>query len=159
MALAPSTQRVVNFARGRGVEIRIFDFPDGTKTAADAAAAAGCELGAIAKSLVFMVDDEPVVALVPGDLRLDELRLAEAAGGDRARRARLEEARSATGYAAGGTPAFAYDEQLRVFADRNLQRYTEVWSAGGTPSTIFPIRLDDLLELSGAVWADIAHPL
>ena len=79
----------------------------------------GCELSAIAKSLVFMVDEVPVVALLSGDTRLDTDRLAATAGGSSARRASLEEARAATGYAAGGTPAFGYSTPVRVFVDRH----------------------------------------
>lgn len=96
------------------------------------------------------------MALVPGDLRLDERRLAAAAGGERTRRASLEEVRTATGYAAGGTPPFAHDQALRVFADRKLDRLEILWAAGGTPSTVFPIRLEDLLRLSGGQWADVS---
>lgn len=132
-------------------------FPEGTKTAQDAADAVGCEVAAIVKSLVFMVDEEPILALVPGDLRLDEGLLALAAGGESTRRASLEEVRAATGYAAGGTPPFAHDRPLRVFADRKLERLDRLWAAGGTPSTVFPINLADLIRLSGATWADVSR--
>ncbi|MGH3649534.1 MAG: YbaK/EbsC family protein, partial [Acidimicrobiia bacterium] len=95
-------------------EIRVF--PEGTKTAEDAARAIGCPVAAIVKSLVFVVDDEPVVALVPGDLRLDTAKLSVAAGAGSARRASLDEVREASGYAAGGTPPFGHVTDLRVFA-------------------------------------------
>ncbi|MGA7272351.1 MAG: YbaK/EbsC family protein, partial [Acidimicrobiia bacterium] len=81
MASSTSVQRVVEAAAQAGLVIEVREFPQGTKTAADAAAAIGCEVAAIVKSLVFAVDDEPVVALVPGDRRLEPRRLAEAAGG------------------------------------------------------------------------------
>ena len=157
MKPSASTQRIVDFAAGHGVTLRVEGFPEGTKTAQDAADAVGCEVAAIVKSLVFMVDEEPVLALVPGDLRLDESRLAEAAGGERTRRASLDEVRAATGYAAGGTPPFAHDRPLRVFADRKLKRLEVLWAAGGTPSTVFPISLEDLLRLSGGQWADVSR--
>jgi prolyl-tRNA editing enzyme YbaK/EbsC (Cys-tRNA(Pro) deacylase) len=88
-------------------------FPEGTKTAEDAARAVGCSVSAIVKSLVFVVIDdegseEPVVALVPGDLRLDTDRLAAVAGATGSRRASLDEVRQATGFAAGGTPPFGH---------------------------------------------------
>jgi len=134
-------------------EIRVF--PEGTKTAEDAAKAVGCPVSAIVKSLVFVVDDEPVVALVPGDLRLDTSRLAEAAGGESARRASLEEVREATGYAAGGTPPFGHARQLRVFADPELRRNDPVWAAAGTPTTVFPISLSDLDRLASPVWVTV----
>ena len=157
MRASASTQRIIDFAARHELAISVQGFPEGTKTAADAAAAVGCEVAAIVKSLVFMVDDEPVLALVPGDLRLDEGRLAEAAGGERTRRASLEEVRTATGFAAGGTPPFGHERPIQVFADRQLKRIEVLWAAGGTPSTVFPIRLEDLIRLSGAVWVDVSR--
>lgn len=130
-------------------------FPEGTKTAEDAARAIGCDVSAIVKSLVFVVDDEPVVALVPGDLRLDTARLAQAAGAAHARRASLEEVRGATGYAAGGTPPFGHASPLRVFADPALRRNDPVWAAAGTPTTVFPMSIDDLDRLAQPIWTQV----
>jgi prolyl-tRNA editing enzyme YbaK/EbsC (Cys-tRNA(Pro) deacylase) len=131
-------------------EIRVF--PEGTKTADDAARAIGCPVSAIVKSLVFVVDREPVLALVPGDLRLDPDKLATAAGGAMARRASLDEVRDATGFAAGGTPPFGHPARLRVFADPELRRNDPVWAAAGTPTTVFPISISDLDRLAKPVW-------
>jgi prolyl-tRNA editing enzyme YbaK/EbsC (Cys-tRNA(Pro) deacylase) len=135
-------------------------FPEGTKTAADAAAAIGCPVSAIVKSLVFVVVsatiEEPVVALVPGDLRLDTGKLAEVAGADSSRRASLDEVREATGYSAGGTPPFGHSNPVRVFADPELRRNDPVWAAGGTPTTVFAISLTDLDRLASPMWADIS---
>jgi Cys-tRNA(Pro) deacylase len=130
-------------------------FPEGTKTAEDAANAVGCPVSAIVKSLVFTVDDDPVVALVPGDLRLDTRLLAEAAGGESARRASLDEVRQATGYAAGGTPPFGHARDLRVFADPALKRNDPVWAAAGTPTTVFPISIADLDRLASPLWVTV----
>lgn len=153
MELPNASRRLERWAREAGLELDIHVFPEGTKTAADAAAAIGCEVAAIVKSLVFMVDEAPVVALVPGDLRLDTRKLADAAGGDQAGRASLEQVRNATGYAAGGTPPFGHD--CRVFADRALKRNDPVWAAAGTPTTVFPISINDLGRLSRATWVSI----
>lgn len=134
-------------------------FPEGTKTAEDAATAVGCPVSAIVKSLVFVVLDEeaeePVLALVPGDLRLDTAKLAAVAGGQQARRATLEEVREATGYAAGGTPPFGHTRGLRVFADPALRRNDPVWAAAGTPTTVFPISLADLDRFARPIWVDV----
>jgi prolyl-tRNA editing enzyme YbaK/EbsC (Cys-tRNA(Pro) deacylase) len=130
-------------------------FPEGTKTAEDAARAIGCDVAAIVKSLVFLVDDEPIVALVPGDRRLDTAKLAGVAGGETARRASLEQVRGATGFAAGGTPPFGHARRLRVFADPALRRNDPVWAAAGTPTTVFPISLDDLDRLAAPVWITV----
>ncbi|MCJ7725087.1 MAG: YbaK/EbsC family protein [Acidimicrobiia bacterium] len=156
MDLPEAALRVAEAARERGLEIDIHLFPEGTKTSADAAAAVGCELSAIAKSLVFVVDDRPVVVIMSGDLRVDPARLAGALGASGSRRAGLDEARDATGFAVGGTPAFGHVTPVEVVIDRSLQRHTEVWSAAGTPTTVYPVRLDDLVEASGARWVDVA---
>jgi prolyl-tRNA editing enzyme YbaK/EbsC (Cys-tRNA(Pro) deacylase) len=137
------------------VDPQVHMFPEGTKTAEDAANAIGCHVSAIVKSLVFVVGDEPVVALVPGDLRLDTARLSEAAGGGEVRRASLDEVREATGFAAGGTPPFGHTSSLRVFADPALKRNDPVWAAAGTPTTVFPISISDLDRLASPVWITV----
>ncbi len=157
MTLPRSTRRIVEYAAEHGVAVNVENFPEGTKTAADAAAAVGCEVAAIVKSLVFVVDEQAVMALVPGDLRLDEKKLVLAVGGSASRRASLEEVREATGYAPGGTPPFAHDGPLDVYADLHLKRHERLWAAAGTPSSVFPISLDDLIRLSGASWADVTR--
>lgn len=152
-----STRRLVEIAADRGLQMEVSEFPDGTKTAADAAAAIGCDVAAIVKSLVFVVDGEPVVALVPGDRRLDADSLGAVAGGTQVARASLETVREATGYVAGGTPPFGHVTELRVFADEGLRRHDPVWAAGGTPSTVFPISLEDLDRMSRPTWAEISY--
>jgi Cys-tRNA(Pro) deacylase len=152
-----STRRLIEFAAEQGLQMEVSEFPDGTKTAADAAAAIGCDVAAIVKSLVFVVDGEPVVALVPGDRRLDTDALGTVAGGTRVERAPLDTVREATGYAAGGTPPFGHASALRVFADEELRRHDPVWAAGGTPSTVFPVSLDDLDRMSRPTWAAISR--
>ena len=156
MDLPDASRRVVEAGSRRGLDIEIHLFPEGTKTSAEAAAAAGCELSAIAKSLVFVVDDAPVVVIMSGDHRVDPGLLADAFGAAGSRRAGLDEAREATGFAAGGTPAFGYANPIEVVIDRSLRRHEEVWSAAGTPTTVYPIQLDDLVEASGARWVDVA---
>ena len=140
-----------------GLDLEIHQFPEGTKTAADAAAAIGCPVAAIVKSLVFVVGQEPVVALVPGDLMLDLTKLERAAGTAPARRATLDEVRDATGFAAGGTPPFGHARTLRVFADEALRRNEPVWAAGGTPTTVFPISLEDLDRSAQPIWAQLSQ--
>lgn len=155
--MSASTRRLISYALSLGVDIEVSDFPEGTKTAADAAAAIGCDVSAIVKSLVFTVEGEPVVALVPGDRRLNTAALSAAAGGGKVDRASLDTVREATGYVAGGTPPFGHATPLRVFADVLLRRHDPVWAAGGTPSTVFPISLADLDRISRPAWGDISH--
>lgn len=153
--LPEAARRVVGAAAALGLTIEPIEFPEGTKTSAEAAAAVGADLAQIAKSLVFVVDDRPVLVLMSGDRRVDTTLLAEAFDAASARRATLDECRDATGFAAGGTPAFGHG--LVVVADRSLQRNTDVWSAAGTPTTVYPIALDDLVAASGARWVDVAE--
>ncbi|HJR93274.1 MAG TPA: YbaK/EbsC family protein [Acidimicrobiia bacterium] len=158
MNLPKATLKVIRAASEAGLVIHVTEYPDGTKTAADAAAAIGCEVAAIVKSLVFTVDGEAVVAFVPGDRRLDAGALGAVAGGDRVDRADLETVRSATGYAAGGTPPFGHAKPLRIFADEALRRHDPVWAAAGTPTTVFPIGLEDLDRVSRPTWAELSRP-
>jgi prolyl-tRNA editing enzyme YbaK/EbsC (Cys-tRNA(Pro) deacylase) len=154
--MPPATERVLAAARTSGLDLEVRHFPEGTKTASEAAAAIGCPVAAIVKSLVFVVGQERVLALVPGDLMLDPKKLEGIAGTGPARRATLEEVRSATGFAAGGTPPFGHIQAIRVFADEALRRNDPVWAAAGTPTTVFPISLRDLDLIASPLWADLS---
>lgn len=135
------------------MEVR--EFPQGTKTAQDAARAIGCEVDQIVKSLVFVAGTEPFIALTSGANRAGLGRLTELMGGRPVRRADADEARSATGYAIGGTPPFGHPRRLRVLCDRDLLLHEVVWAAAGTPNAVFPISPEDLLRASGAEPADL----
>ena len=134
--------------------VRVKAFPQGTRTAVDAARAVGCELGQIVKSLVFLAAGKPVVALVSGSNRLDERRLAAVAG-DPVAKADAETARAATGYAIGGVPPFGHATEVPVFMDRDLLAYPAVWAAAGKPDSVFEIEPARLRELSHAVVIDL----
>jgi prolyl-tRNA editing enzyme YbaK/EbsC (Cys-tRNA(Pro) deacylase) len=105
------------------------------------------------KSLVFVAGSEPFLALTSGPNRADTSRLADLTGVP-VRRADPEEAREATGYAIGGTPPFGHPRPLRVFCDRDLLAFREVWAAAGTPNSVFPIPPNDLVRASSAQPAD-----
>lgn len=133
-------------------------FPDGTRTAADAAAAIGCEVRAIVKSLVFMTDEgRPVLALVNGAARADEEALATVVGATSIRRATPDEVRQHTGYAIGGTPPVARVGQLGRWCDRTLLELPVVWGAAGTPRDVFPVTPPRLVAATHATVADIAE--
>lgn len=135
-----------------GVAVR--QFPEGTRTATDAARAVGCEVGQIVKSLVFVAGGRPVVALVSGANRLDERRLGAVAG-EPVAKADADMARSATGYAIGGVPPFGHATAVPVFMDRDLLGYEMVWAAAGRPDSVFEIAPERLRDLSEATVADI----
>lgn len=128
-------------------QIIVFETP--TKTAQQAADAAGCELGQIVKSLVFVVDDRPVVVLVAGDRRGDAEAIAGMMGGTEARFADAETVRAATGFAIGGVSPFALPEGLPVLVDDSLGRFEILYPAAGTPASMVMVRRSDLLELAG----------
>lgn len=137
-----------------GVGIAVKQFPAGTRTAIDAANAIGCEVGQIVKSLVFVAAGRPVVALVSGANRLDELRLAAVAGAPVAK-ADAGIARDATGYSIGGVPPFGHATDVPVFMDRDLLGHGVVWAAAGRPDSVFEITPQRLIELSHAEVADL----
>lgn len=153
--------RFTEAARVQGLHPEVRRFPEGTKTATDAARAIGCDVGQIVKSLVFMAEGPastagPILALTSGSNRADVSILATLMGADVVRRATPEEARAATGFAVGGTPPFGHPERVRAFLDRDLFAFDEVWAAAGTPDSVFPLTPADLLRVSGASVAEFA---
>lgn len=154
--LHPNVQRVVQAATSAGLPIEVVRFPHGTRTAEDAARAVGCSVAQIVKSLVFMVDGDPVVALVSGIDRLDPERLASAMRGTHARRANGDEVRAATGYAIGGVPPLGHARPLPILIDEHLLAHAEVWAAAGLPDAVFRVTPLDLERASGARRAAIA---
>ncbi len=137
---------------GHPVEVR--RFPEGTRTAEEAARAVGCGVGQIVKSLVFMADGRPVLALTSGANRVDTAKLAALVGAREVRRATPEEARAATGFAVGGTPPFGHPERLQTFLDPDLLRHEEVWAAAGTPDAVFRTTPEELRRAARAEVAD-----
>jgi len=139
-ALHPTARKVQERLRERGLEIQPRVLPDSTRTAVEAAAACGCELGQIVKSLVFCdaTTGEAVMCLWAGDRQVpaEELGL---------RRASADEVREATGFAVGGVPPLGHDRPLRTIVDESLRRFDTVWCAAGTPNAVFPVDVGALL--------------
>lgn len=153
--MSKASERFLEAARVLGHPVEIRRFPEGTKTAGDAARAIRCEVGQIVKSLVFIVDGRAVLVLTSGANRVDTGRLANLTGAEAARRATPEEARAATGFAVGGTPPFGHPERVRTFLDRDLLAYTDVWAAAGTPDSVFRTSPAELRRTALAEVADI----
>jgi prolyl-tRNA editing enzyme YbaK/EbsC (Cys-tRNA(Pro) deacylase) len=150
--------RFTTAARAVQLQPEVRRFPEGTKTAADAARAIGCEVAQIVKSLVFTADGAPLLALTSGANRADTDRLATLAGAAEVRRATPEEARAATGFAVGGTPPFGHPRRLRTLCDEDLLAYEVVWAAAGTPDSVFPLSPAELLRCTGAEVATFREP-
>ena len=151
----PNVERVVAAGRELGLEIEPRSFPEGTRTAQEAADAIGVALGQIVKSLIFGVDGEVVLAYVSGANRLDEKLLAAAAGGSRCERVDADAVRKATGFPIGGVPPFGLETQLRIFVDPDLLKFDEVWAAAGTWHDVFPIDPRVLQSVTNGVMVEL----
>lgn len=134
---------------GLGLTGRVRELPASTRTAAEAAEALGCEVGAIANSLVFMADEAPLLVMTSGRHRVDVDLLARRLGKGRIRRAKPEEVRAATGQAIGGVAPVAHPAPVETVVDPALADYPTVWAAGGTPNTVFPLTHTELVEITG----------
>jgi len=155
MLLSPSSRRVVEAARAAGLEIEVREFPEGTRTAEDAARAIGVGVGQIVKSLVFTTDGHPVLCLVSGLNRVDGARLAVIAGASDVRRAGPDEVQRATGFAIGGVPPFGHTQPIPIYCDRDLMAHDTVWAAAGTPRAVFSARPQALVAACRATVADL----
>ncbi|MBT2410505.1 YbaK/EbsC family protein [Streptomyces sp. ISL-12] len=134
---------------------RVRRFPEATRTAAEAAAAIGCELSQICKSLIFAADGVPVLVLMDGASRVDVDRVRAELGAQKVTRAKADVVRETTGYAIGGVPPFGHRTRTRVLADRSLLAHETVWAAAGTPYTVFPMAPRDLVTHAGATLVDV----
>jgi prolyl-tRNA editing enzyme YbaK/EbsC (Cys-tRNA(Pro) deacylase) len=152
-----SVERVAAALRERGVHARIEEFVAGTPTARDAAAAVGCELEEIVKSLVFICDGLPVLAMLPGDRRADAAKIAAAAQAGYARVARTDEVVGATGFEPGAVAPFPAPRVGTVLLDRRLLRHELVWAGAGSPRHMVGMSPAELARVSRAVPADLAE--
>lgn len=157
--MSGAIDRFTTAARALRLDPEVRRFPEGTKTAGDAARAIGCDVGQIVKSLVFTADGVPLLALTSGGNRADTRRLAELTGAAEVRRATPEEARTATGFAVGGTPPFGHPRRLRTLCDRDLLAHEEIWAAAGTPDSVFALSPAELLRCTGAETAVFGESL
>lgn len=153
-----ASDRVREALAARGLEARIAEFPQGTRTAQDAASAIGTTIGQIVKSLVFLVDGRPVLVLASGRNRVDPGKLARASGAAQVERAGADLVKTTTGFAIGGVPPVGHSTPLETFIDEDLLDYDVVYAAAGTPTAIFPITPQDLVRVTGGRIADLAQP-
>lgn len=154
---AGSLERVRAFLTDRGLEQGLVSFDDrSTKTCELAAAAVDCEVGQIVKSLVFVADARPVLALVAGDRRGDTAAIAALTGASTVRFADAETVRSATGYAIGGVSPYDLPDGLVILLDDSLQRFDTVYTAAGTPASMVRIERSVLFDLVDGTVARIS---
>jgi prolyl-tRNA editing enzyme YbaK/EbsC (Cys-tRNA(Pro) deacylase) len=152
--LKPSVRRVYDALAAQGVEPRIVEFPESTRTAVEAAAAIGTTVEQIVKSLAFAAGDETLIVLASGANRVDTARLEKIVGKP-IRRADAERVRQKTGYAIGGVPPLGYPGPLQVYVDQDLLLHDEVWAAAGTPNSVFRISPSELVRVSNGRIVDV----
>lgn len=151
-----SIKKVADALARAGAHGTVRELDESARTAAEAAAALGCPIGAIANSLVFLADGDPVMVLVSGAHRVDTGLLAERLGCVTLRRATPDEVREATGQAIGGVSPVGHPRQLRVVIDRTLRSFPTLWAAAGTPHAVFPTTFDELSRLTSAEEMQVA---
>jgi prolyl-tRNA editing enzyme YbaK/EbsC (Cys-tRNA(Pro) deacylase) len=150
----PNAQRVQDALRAAGVGGAVRELPASTRTAAEAAAALGTRIEQIAKTLVFVAGEKPVLVIASGRNRVSLPKL-EARLGQTVTRADADLARQATGFPIGGVAPVAHPAPLRILIDRDLLALEEIWAAAGTPHAVFPTRPDELVRITGGEVADL----
>ncbi|SCY32999.1 Cys-tRNA(Pro) deacylase, prolyl-tRNA editing enzyme YbaK/EbsC [Microbacterium sp. LKL04] len=147
--LGARSRLVHDALRAAGISGEIVVLPDAASTAVLAAEALGVEVGAIANSLVFQCDGQPLLVMTSGAHRVDTAALAARIGRGKISRATPEQVRDATGQAIGGVAPTGHPAPLETLVDEDLAGYSEIWAAGGTPHTVFPMTFDELVRLTG----------
>ncbi len=151
----PNVVRVARALRELGVPGEIIVLPEAAPTAAAAAAQLGCEVGAIANSLIFDADGAPLLVLTSGAHRVDTALVARVVGAAKVRRATPEFVREATGQAIGGVAPVGHPAPVRTLVDTWLRRHERVWAAGGHPHTVFPSTFDELVRITGGTPTEV----
>jgi prolyl-tRNA editing enzyme YbaK/EbsC (Cys-tRNA(Pro) deacylase) len=154
--LGKSAARVQAFLNTQGLLHSVMELPDSTRTAQEAADSIGCQVAQIAKTVVFrdLDGNEPVIVVASGVNRVDVAKI-EACTGLRLVKADADFIRSQTGFVIGGVPPAGHDRVIRSLLDHDLQAFTELWAAAGTPHAVFRLTPNDLEKLTGGQWLDI----
>ncbi len=151
------TERVQAALEAAGLDVTVVNLQKSARTAQLAADALGVDLGSIVKSLVFLVDGEPVLALVAGDRRVDPAKLKALSGARRVMIAGAERVRSETGFSVGGVPPVGHQRPLPTWIDASLGRFETVYAAAGHPRAVFPIAFESLLRITAGRVADVTQ--
>jgi prolyl-tRNA editing enzyme YbaK/EbsC (Cys-tRNA(Pro) deacylase) len=148
--LKKSAQKVQQTVTSLGYELQIVELDASTRTSKDAAAAIGCTVAQIAKSLIFKTSEssKPLLVITSGSNRVDEARIAEALG-ERIGKADADFVRRSTGFAIGGVPPVGHTSPIRTFIDADLFTHAVIWAAAGTPNTVFKLTPATLKEMTG----------
>jgi prolyl-tRNA editing enzyme YbaK/EbsC (Cys-tRNA(Pro) deacylase) len=155
MGMHPNAEHVARVLAGYGVSGKVRELPEPAPTAATAAAQLGCDLGAIANSLLFNADGVPLLVLTSGAHRVDTTKVATLLGAGSVRRADPDFVRSATGQAIGGVAPVGHPQPVRTLVDPWLEKYDVVWAAAGHAHTVFPTSFAELLRITAGTPADV----
>jgi len=152
----PTALRTAQLLRDAGIDARVVEFEQPTRTSAEAATAIGCSVAEIAKSIVFRGEDtgQAIVVIASGDNRVNELKVAQSVG-EALVRADADFVRATTGYAIGGVAPIGHVQSVKLLLDEDLQRFETVWAAAGTPFSVFAVTPRDLQRLTRADWSDV----
>ena len=154
--LPPRAQMVQDELQAKGLDSKVQVMPDSCRTSELAAAAVGCKVAQIAKSLIFKAkqSDEAVLVIACGDNMVDTKKVAKLVG-QKISRPDADFVRQKTGFAIGGVAPVGHTSRLQVFIDQDVYRFEEMWAAGGTPHTVFPLTPDDLVRITGGQVSDV----
>lgn len=149
MALSPSARKVQQALSAIGMQLEVVELPDSTRTSQEAAAAVGCQVGQIAKSIIFqtLASHHPVLVIASGPNRVNERIIAGLVGEDIGK-ADADFVRNRTGFVIGGVPPVGHTEQLETFIDQDLLQYPQIWAAAGTPHAVFRLTPNELLKMT-----------
>ena len=145
----PQALKVQNALIAAGSASQVVELPDSTRTAVEAAAACGCEVGQIVKSLIFRgkTSNKGILVLTSGLNRVDEAKIGQYAG-EAIGRADADFVRSVTGFAIGGVPPVGHAQPIETYMDEDLMHYPTVWAAAGTPNAVFELLPSDLAKIT-----------
>jgi Cys-tRNA(Pro) deacylase len=153
----PSVLKFRKACQELGVKGSIIKTEESARTAAEAAATLGVQVGQIVKSLVFEADGQTVLVLTSGQNKVDTNKVAQALNVTQVGKADADKTRAATGYAIGGIPPLAHATKMRILIDESFKGFDEIWAAAGHPHFVFPTTYEELVRLSGATPADVAQ--
>ena len=150
MSLSSSAQKVQQALNAIGMQLEVVELPDSTRTSVEAAQAIGCQVGQIAKSIIFraLASQRPIMVIASGPNRVNE-KVIETLIGEAIGKADADFVRQRTGFVIGGVPPVGHTEQIETFIDTDLLKYPEIWAAAGTPHAVFCLTPAALLRMTG----------